>query len=257
MPSWIAWATSRPASCSASVRRHVDARRDARGGHDLAVEARPARASAPRRARRSCSSASQCEVARRPSSSPAAARTSEPVHTDVVQVLVSWTSRSHSSIGPPARAATSPGPPGTTTMSGSLTSSSVALGDQREHAVVGAHRVRARRATKLSSTPGQAAEHLVGSDRVERGEPVVEHDRDVHLGLLRVGCRAGAQAAASAVRAAEAAPVLGGADRERAQEGAAHRLGRAEAARRGDGRRSARAVSSSRRRAASRRTRST
>ncbi len=42
---------------------------------------------------RSSSRASQCVVASTPSSTPAAASSSEPVHTDVVQVVVSWAVR--------------------------------------------------------------------------------------------------------------------------------------------------------------------
>ena len=60
-----------------------------------------------------------------------------------------------------------------------------------------------------------------------------------------------------AIRRVKAAAVLGGANAERAQEGAAHRLGCAKAASRARPRRPARRVSSSARRAASRRTLST
>ena len=97
--------------------RHVDAGGDAGGGDELAVEhhALVDRLGAEPR---SSSNASQWLVARLPSSRPAAARISDPVHTDVVHVLVRSASRSQSSAAPPARAATSPGPPGTSTMSG-------------------------------------------------------------------------------------------------------------------------------------------
>src|ERR1019366_6231284 len=105
--------------------RHVDARRDARAGDELAVEDhalmdRPA--SPPSRPSRS--KPSQWVVAPLPSSSPAAASTSEPVQTDVVHSLISFAVLSHSSTPSPARAATSPGPPGTRTMSPPRTSAS-------------------------------------------------------------------------------------------------------------------------------------
>ena len=66
--------------------RHVDAARHAGGGDDPAVEVLDdaRRRGMPPRTSASTSRALQCVVAVRPSSSPAAARTSEPVHTDVV-----------------------------------------------------------------------------------------------------------------------------------------------------------------------------
>ncbi len=73
----------------------------------------------------SVSSASQCEVARRPVSSPAAASSSDPVQTEVVQAVAASADRSQ-----PSRASFSiwslwPGPPGTITTSGEGTSASV------------------------------------------------------------------------------------------------------------------------------------
>src|SRR2546430_5716743 len=50
----------------------------------------------------SSSMASQCVVARRPVSRPAAARTRDPVQTDVVQVVAWSAARSHSCTGEPA-----------------------------------------------------------------------------------------------------------------------------------------------------------
>jgi len=41
------------------------------------------------------SSAAQCVVARRPLKNPAAPRTKLPVHTEVVQIVVAWISRTH------------------------------------------------------------------------------------------------------------------------------------------------------------------
>ena len=48
----------------------------------------------------SSSRASQCVVARRPVSRPAAARMSDPVQTDVVQAVAWSAARSHSCTGP-------------------------------------------------------------------------------------------------------------------------------------------------------------
>src|SRR5690606_15231238 len=47
-----------------------------------------------------CPIAAQCVVARRPLNSPAAANTSDPVHTDTVHELPESTSRNHSCTGP-------------------------------------------------------------------------------------------------------------------------------------------------------------
>lgn len=60
----------------------------------------------------------------RPSSSPAAASSSEPVHTEVVQVLVASAVRSQSSRVSFSIWALCPGPPGTITRSGAGTSAS-------------------------------------------------------------------------------------------------------------------------------------
>ena len=95
MPSWIACASSGPAIPAGERQRHVDPRRHSRGGGELAVEHYAlGDGSAP--SSRSSSSASQWLVARLPSSSPAAARISEPVQTEVVHVEVSCAPRSHS-----------------------------------------------------------------------------------------------------------------------------------------------------------------
>ena len=98
--------------------RHVDARRDARRGHQLAVEddALVDRHGAERPQR---SSASQCEVARL--ARPAAPRprgSASPCTPTSYSASSRGRARSHSSTCPPARACTSPGPPGTTTTSG-------------------------------------------------------------------------------------------------------------------------------------------
>lgn len=71
------------------------------------------------------SRASQCEVARRPSSRPAAASSSEPVQTEVVQVLPASAARSQPSSVSFSIWALWPGPPGTITRSGAGTSARV------------------------------------------------------------------------------------------------------------------------------------
>ncbi len=72
----------------------------------------------------SCSRYSQWLVAFRPSSSPAAASSRDPVHTEVVQVVVASTVRSQSMTTGLAISRSGCGPPGTMTMSGRVTSSS-------------------------------------------------------------------------------------------------------------------------------------
>ena len=66
MPSWIACAKSSPAMRAASVRRHVDARRHAGRGDDLALLDDAPRRSGSRRTRVSTSSDAQCVVASLP-----------------------------------------------------------------------------------------------------------------------------------------------------------------------------------------------
>ena len=110
-------------------------------------------------------------------------------------MLVASASRSHSSTGPPARRDL-PGPPGTSTMSGLLDFLERALGEQREHAVVGAHRSRLD-GDEHDARAGEPAEHLVGPDGVERGEAVVKDDRDVHVTVSFVGVLAAAGACAA------------------------------------------------------------
>ena len=59
----------------------------------------------------------QCVVARRPFRTPAAPRTSDPVHTEVVHWVVWWIVRTHSRMAGSRSATSWPGPPGTTKMS--------------------------------------------------------------------------------------------------------------------------------------------
>ena len=90
---------------------------------------------------------------------------------------------------------------------------------EREHSVVGPYE-RGLVRKPCDTGVGQARQHLVGADRVERGEAIVHGDRDVHELLLSSGGESGA--------------IGRGAYSEPAGEGASHRLGRAEAAAAGD-----------------------
>src|SRR5262249_34138901 len=67
---------------------------------------------------------------------------------------------------------------------------------------------------------GQADEHLVGTYRVQQGELVVEHYRDLHACLLRLLMNCPSAAAGCA----ESAPVLCRARTERTGEGPPHGL---------------------------------
>ena len=95
----------------------------------------------------------QWVVASSPSSSPAAASTSEPVHTEVVQVEVSWTPRSQSSISlvveqrPGAKSARN------TRIVGRRDVGRAAVGLDRQHSVVGALDAGFG-ATKVTVAPG-------------------------------------------------------------------------------------------------------
>ena len=84
------------------------------------------------------SSTDQCVVAVSPSSRPAAPSTSDPVHTDVVNVVVVCALRTQSSTRSSSISARVPTPPGKTMMSGSATSSNVASACDAEEAVLGA-----------------------------------------------------------------------------------------------------------------------
>ena len=79
--------------------RHVDAARDARSGDDPVVEVldHPLGRRAPHPSASSSAMQDQWVVAVSPSSRPAAARTSEPVQTEVVNRVVRWASRTQSS----------------------------------------------------------------------------------------------------------------------------------------------------------------
>ena len=100
------------------------------------------------------------------------------------------------------------------------------VGDQREEPVVGADLARRRR-DELDVGLGQALQHLVGPDDVERGDAVEQETDDVHgellVGVGYAGCER-----------TEAISVLGRARADAAGERAAQRLGCAEAGRRRD-----------------------
>ena len=74
-----------------------------------------------------------------------------------------------------------PVPPGTTMISGSGRSSKAASASMPSMAGVGADHARLVREPG-DARAGQAREHLVGADGVERGEAVVEGDGDLHVG---------------------------------------------------------------------------
>ena len=110
----------------------------------------------------------QCVVAVSPSSSPAAASTSEPVHTDVVNVVVSWAVRTQSSTSLVVRpAARVPTPPGNTTTSGRRQLVERGVDLDAEEAVVRAHDA-ALVADERDVEAGDALQHLVRA-RCRRG----------------------------------------------------------------------------------------
>jgi hypothetical protein len=116
-------------------------------------------------------------VAVSPSSSPAAASTSDPVHTDVVNVVVACAVRTQSSTRSSVINARVPWPPGNTTTSGCghLLERRVDL--DAEHAVVRADDA-ALVADERHVEVRDALQHLVGPDAVERGELREQRDGD-------------------------------------------------------------------------------
>ena len=124
-----------------------------RGGQSTStVPAPPAStAVAPSRAR--TWSAPQCVVARRPSSSPACASTSDPVQTAVVHVVVASTARTHSMTSGTARAFVSPGPPGMSSTSARSISESAAVASMPSEPT-SVRTVPRAGAAKVTVTPG-------------------------------------------------------------------------------------------------------
>ena len=119
----------------------------------------------------STSMAPQCVVAVSPSSSPAAASTSEPVHTDVVNVDVSWAVRTQSSTSSSCSRSRVPKPPGNTTTSGAGSSSNVASTSMPRKPL--SERTTPRRwPTNVMSKPGMRCSTSYGpmpSSAVNRG----------------------------------------------------------------------------------------
>ncbi len=124
MTSWIASATASPATRPVSdSARSIPAETPAAVAYFPSSTTRSVPVgSAPNPA--SCSRQYQCEVARRPFSSPAAPSSSEPEQTEVVQVVVASTARTHSSRAWSGSWASVPGPPGISSRSAESTSSS-------------------------------------------------------------------------------------------------------------------------------------
>ena len=110
---------------------------------------------------------------------PAAPRTSEPVHTDVVHSEVACARRNHSSMRLVVHQRAGPVAARQDDHLGSVISSKAPVGDEGEHLRLGPLRPRLG-AMNVTVAPGQAREHLVGADRVERGELVEDRDGDVH-----------------------------------------------------------------------------
>ena len=81
--------------------RHVDARRHAGGGDHLALLDHPLERRPGAVLLEVVEGGPVARWRRGPSRSPAAPRSSEPVHTDVVNVVVGWTASIHGTIGSP------------------------------------------------------------------------------------------------------------------------------------------------------------
>ena len=137
----------------------------------------------------SSSRASQCVVASTPSRIPAAASSSDPVHTEVVHVLCAWASRSQPSdrlvVEQVARAVAARHDHDVRVR----VLAQRRVGGHGQRALLGAHRAG------LGGHEGQlgagdAAEDVVGADGVQRGEAVVEQDGDLHGWAPRVRGRA-------------------------------------------------------------------
>src|SRR5947207_2728977 len=102
---------------------------------------------------RSSSRTAQWVVARRPRSSPAAARISEPVQTDVVHVVVSWMRRIHASVAGSRMTRSWPRPPGTTRISARVTSAN-ARSATRPSGCASVRLIPAVSPTNTTSAPG-------------------------------------------------------------------------------------------------------
>ena len=210
---------------------HVDPGRHAGRGDDLAVDRRLARGSARRRTSATRRARANDWWRRLPSSNPAAASTSEPVHTDVVHVVVSCALRTQSStrssVGPRAR----PGRPESPRCRDE--SHPRALRPRSSPRFWSVRFTPGSAATNVTDASGYPAEHLVGPDGIECGHAVVQQDGDVHVELLSVvvGLWFVVRPGHANVRA-ETAAVLRWTDAQRTDERASHGLRGAETGRR-------------------------
>ncbi len=118
----------------------------------------------------------------------AAASTSEPVHTEVVNVVVSCAVRTQSRTRSSCISARVPTPPGNTMTSGRRVVLERAVDLDAEHRVVGADHA-AFVADERDVEVGDPLEHLVRPDAVERGEVGEQGDDD--LGHVTVCFRVG------------------------------------------------------------------
>ena len=129
----------------------------------------------------SSSISSQCVVASSPSSSPAAASTSEPVQTEVVQSEVSWAERTQ----PSSRSSSKQRPRADPTRDhddlGVRHVLVAPLGHDREHPVVGPHGTRLG-GQEADRGAREAGQHLVGPHGIQGGEAVIDRDGDLHVG---------------------------------------------------------------------------
>ena len=189
IPSWIACATCSPAIRAASVSA-MSIPDDTPAAvitlpcsHDAAVDRESRRARGARRAPASAWS----PRARRGSPRPrAAARPCTPRSSTAMSRGRCAARRASDSSCISARV---PYPPGTTITSGSGSSFSARSAVTASIAVSVRFGPRSA-AMKCNRGSGQPRQHFVGADRVERGEPVEDRDRDVHL---TPGCPVGPQ----------------------------------------------------------------
>ena len=171
-------------SCAARRERHVDPRRHAGRGDDLALLDDALRRRGRAEVARAASSDAQCVVAFLPSSSPAAPSSSEPVHTDVVHVLLASIARIHSSVGSSSIERAGADAAGHDEDVGARDLVDRVVGDERRACPVSVRTGPRSARDELHLRVGQALQHLVGADRVERGEPVEDEQGDVHRVLL-------------------------------------------------------------------------
>ena len=128
--------------------------------------------------------ADQWVVAVMPSSSPAAASTSDPVHTDVVNVVVRWALRTQSSTRSSSDELAGADAAGEHDDVGRRHLVVRGVDLDAEEAVVGTNDLTAV-ADERDDVAGDPLEHLVRADAVEGGEAVEDGDGDrLGLGLV-------------------------------------------------------------------------